>query len=224
MSTCRKLRVTSRLPSSRPDDVTTPSFWCLSELLHVVFTHKLNLWYVTALFAVMNLSLFTLVCLKLQGSEPLCRHTPAISSQCKRQGIIVYSSRSLWLSHPNSASTYGRSSWLSHPNSASIRQVLVEPESSAYPPQSCPFGGCVHVPITAPSTPGTGLLGKTPTYPSSYRTPMVLHCPCVTVYILISTASFLTYLIVISTELCILLHRSEKSPKYLLFTITLFCY
>lgn len=131
MSTCRKLRVTSRLPSSRPDDVTTPSFWSLSELLHIVFTHKLNLWYVTALFAVMNLSLFTLVCLKLQGSEPLCRHTPAISSQCKRQGIIVYSSRSLWLSHPNSAS---------------IRQVLVEPESSAYPPQSCPFGGCVHVP------------------------------------------------------------------------------
>lgn len=173
----------------------------------------------------MNLSLFTLVCLKLQGSEPLCRHTPAISSQCKRQGIIVYSSRSLWLSHPNSASTYGRSSWLSHPNSASIRQVfLVEPESSAYPPQSCPFGGCVHVPITAPSTPGTGLLGTTPTYPTSYRNPMVLHCPCVTVYILISIASFLTYLIVISTELCILLHRSEKSPKYLLFTITLFCY
>lgn len=209
MSTCRKLRVTLRLPSSRPDDVTTPSFWCLSELLHIVFTHKLNLWYVTALFAVMNLSLFTLVCLKLQGSEPLCRHTPAISSQCKRQGIIVYSSRSLWLGHPNSAS---------------IRQVLVEPESSAYPPQSCPFGGCVHVPITAPSTPGTGLLGTTPTYPTSYRNPMVLHCPCVTVYILISIASFLTYLIVISTELCILLHRSEKSPKYLLFTITLFCY
>lgn len=122
---------------------------------------------------------------------------------------IVYSSRSLWLGHPNSAS---------------IRQVLVEPESSAYPPQSCPFGGCVHVPITAPSTPGTGLLGTTPTYPTSYRNPMVLHCPCVTVYILISIASFLTYLIVISTELCILLHRSEKSPKYLLFTITLFCY
>lgn len=105
-----------------------------------------------------------------------------------------------------------------------IRQVIVEPESSAYPPQSCPFGGCVHVPITAPSTPGTGLLGTTPTYPTSYRNPMVLHCPCVTVYILISIASFLTYLIVISTELCILLHRSEKSPKYLLFTITLFCY
>lgn len=175
MSTCRKLRVTSRLPSSRPDDVTTPSFWSLSELLHIVFTHKLNLWYVTALFAVMNLSPFTLVCLKLQGSEPLCRHTPAISSQCKRQGIIVYSSRSLWLGHPNSAS---------------IRQVLVEPESSAYPPQSCPFGGCVHEPITAPSTPGTGLLGATPTYPTSYRNPMVLHCPCVTVYILISIASF----------------------------------
>lgn len=157
----------------------------------------------------MNLSLFTLVCLKLQGSEPLYRHTPAISSQCKRQGIIVYSSRSLWLGHPNSAS---------------IRQVLVEPESSAYPPQSCPFGGCVHEPITAPSTPGTGLLGATPTYPTSYRNPMVLHCPCVTVYILISIASFLTYLIVISTELCIFLQRSEKSPKYLLFTITLFCY
>lgn len=143
------------------------------------------------------------------GQWTLCRHTPAISSQCKRQGIIVYSSRSLWLGHPNSAST---------------RQVLVEPESSAYPPQSCPFGGYVHVPITAPSTPGTGLLGTTPTYPTSYRNPMVLHCPCVTVYILISIASFLTYLIVISTELCILLHRSEKSPKYLLFTITLFCY
>lgn len=75
-----------------------------------------------------------------------------------------------------------------------------------------------------PLSPWTGLLGPAPSYSTSDRNPMVLHSPRVTVYILISIALFLTYLIVISTELCVVLHCSEKSPKNLLFTITLFCY
>lgn len=176
MSTCRKLRVTSRLPSSRPDDVTTPSFWCLSELLHIVFTHKLNLWYITALFAVMNLSPFYLSVSQTAGQwTPVSTHP---RNQFPMQTSRYYSILiSVLVAESSKLGFY-------------IRQVIVEPESSAYPPQSCPFGGCVHVPITAPSTPGTGLLGKTPTYPTSYRNPMVLHCPCVTVYILISIASF----------------------------------
>lgn len=123
----------------------------------------------------MNLSLFTIVCLKLQGSEPLCRHTPAISSQCKRQGIFI-------LVFVAESSKRGRHT-AGHCRTS----------HALYPPQSCPIGGWIHVTITAPPTPGTGLLGPAPSYPTSDRNPMVLHSPCVIIYILISIALFLTY-------------------------------
>lgn len=83
----------------------------------------------------MNLSLFTIVCLKLQGSEPLCRHTPAISSQCKRQGIFI-------LVFVAESSKRGRHT-AGHCRTS----------HALYPPQSCPIGGWIHVTITAPPPP-----------------------------------------------------------------------
>lgn len=117
MSTCRKLRVTSRLPSSRPDDVTTPSFWCLSVLLHTVFIWQAqSVIYNCAFCCYESLLFYDSV------SQTAGQWTP-VSTYPRNQ-------------FPMQTSGYNpsRSLLLSHPRSASIRPVIVESVSRAESP------------------------------------------------------------------------------------------